>query len=82
MRVKKCMMNKILFLFLFVSTTVFAQVEHGILVGGGISLCIEIIQLPFSVRASDVDDLILNTAGGVLGYWCYMLLIGRRRKKR
>ena len=34
-----------------------------LLAGGGISLCIEIIQLPFSVRATDIDDLILNTVG-------------------
>ena len=45
-----------------------------ILVGGGISLCIEIIQLPFSVRASDVDDLILNTVGVTIGYGIYALI--------
>ncbi len=39
--------------------------------GAMISLCIEIIQLPFSVRASDVDDLILNTLGVVIGYGIY-----------
>ena len=33
-----------------------------------ISLIIEIIQLPFAVRCSDVDDLILNTLGCILGY--------------
>lgn len=36
-----------------------------------ISLCIEIIQLPFSVRASDVDDLILNVLGAAVGYVIY-----------
>ncbi len=55
-------------------------------VGAGalISLCIEIIQLPFSVRASDVDDLILNTAGVVVGYGIYALVrsIKRKDKKR
>ena len=35
------------------------------------SLCIEIIQLPFSVRASDVDDLILNVLGVAIGYGSY-----------
>ena len=45
-----------------------------ILVGGSISLCIEIIQLPFSVRASDVDDLILNTVGVTIGYGIYALI--------
>ena len=41
------------------------------------SLCIEIIQLPFSVRASDVDDLILNTLGVLLGYGLYVLFRSR-----
>ena len=53
-----------------------------ILAGGGISLCIEIIQLPFSVRASDVDDLILNTVGVMLGYGIYALIRCLRRTKR
>ncbi len=44
-------------------------------VGAGalLSLCIEIIQLPFSVRASDVDDLILNTIGVAIGYGIFAL---------
>ncbi len=36
-----------------------------------ISLTIETLQLPFAVRASDVDDLILNTAGCLVGYCIY-----------
>ena len=40
-------------------------------VGAMISLCIEVAQLPFSVRASDVDDLILNTLGVMIGYGIY-----------
>ena len=42
--------------------------------GAGMSLCIEILQLPFSVRASDVDDLILNTLGVIAGYGIYTLI--------
>ena len=42
-----------------------------LLAGAGISLCIEILQLPFASRASDIDDLILNTAGVVVGYGIY-----------
>ena len=38
------------------------------------SLTIEILQLPFAVRASDVDDLILNTAGCMVGYGIYALV--------
>lgn len=36
-----------------------------------LSLCIEILQLPFASRASDVDDLILNTLGAAVGYGIY-----------
>ena len=53
-----------------------------ILVGGGISLCVEIMQLPFSVRASDIDDLILNTVGVMLGYEIYALVRCLKRTKR
>lgn len=38
------------------------------------SLTIEVLQLPFAVRASDVDDLILNTAGCMVGYGIYALV--------
>ena len=44
-----------------------------------ISLCIELIQLPFAVRASDVDDLILNTAGVLVGYGLYAIVRQIRR---
>lgn len=48
--------------------------------GALMSLCIEIIQLPFSVRATDIDDLILNTTGVVLGYAIYALVRAGRKK--
>ena len=51
------------------------------LTGFAISLTIEIIQLPFAVRASDVDDLILNTAGCLTGYGIYALVRAIHRKK-
>lgn len=44
-----------------------------------ISLAIEIIQLPFAVRCSDVDDLILNTIGTIIGYGIYALATCRKR---
>ena len=40
-------------------------------VGAFISVCIEILQLPFASRASDIDDLILNTLGVAVGYGIY-----------
>ena len=42
--------------------------------GAFISLCIEILQLPFASRASDIDDLILNTLGVAVGYGIYALI--------
>ena len=50
--------------------------------GAGISLCIEIIQLPFRVRATDIDDLVLNTVGVIVGYGLYSLIQCARRTKR
>ena len=47
--------------------------------GALISLCIEILQLPFPSRASDVDDLILNALGVAVGYGIYAAC---RRLKR
>ena len=39
--------------------------------GALISLCVEILQLPFPSRASDIDDLIVNTIGVAVGYGIY-----------
>lgn len=48
--------------------------------GFGVSLTIEILQLPFFDRASDIDDLILNTLGFLIGYGIYLLV--RKIKKK
>ena len=42
----------------------------------GCSLLIEILQLPFFDRASDIDDLILNSVGFIVGYGIYLLVKG------
>ena len=42
--------------------------------GIGFSLAIELLQLPFFDRVSDVDDLILNSLGYLLGYLIYLLV--------
>jgi glycopeptide antibiotics resistance protein len=49
-----------------------------------LSLCIEVTQLVFKVGSFDVDDLLLNTIGGILGFFCYRLVqkIRIRRKLR
>ena len=48
---------------------------HGkvISAGIGVSLCIEILQFPFYDRVSDVDDLLLNSLGFIIGYLLYLL---------
>ena len=48
--------------------------------GAGISLCIELLQLPFSVRSSDIDDLILNTLGAAIGYGLFAAAKALRRR--
>lgn len=49
---------------------------HGkvIAAGVGVSLTIEILQLPFFGRATDIDDLILNSLGFFMGYGIYLLV--------
>ena len=49
--------------------------------GFGASLSIEVLQLPFFNRASDIDDLILNTLGYLVGYGIYLLVKKLGRKK-
>lgn len=48
--------------------------------GAFISLCIEILQLPFASRASDIDDLILNTLGVIAGYGIFIAIRQLKRK--
>lgn len=45
----------------------FRSLKRILLLGGALSLFIEVMQL-FTFRATDVDDLIMNTLGAVLGY--------------
>jgi len=52
--------------------------------GVGYSLIIEILQLPFYDRVSDIDDLLLNSLGFLTGYGMYLLVkaMGRMSKRR
>src|SRR4030095_15812520 len=38
-----------------------------------VSVCIELMQLITSYRSTDIDDVILNTAGAFVGYFLYLL---------
>ena len=44
------------------------------------SIAIEVLQLINKVGSCDVDDVILNTLGGLLGYFCYFIVQCVRRK--
>lgn len=46
-----------------------------------ISLCVEIIQLITKVGSFDVDDLILNTIGGIIGAGVYVIHIRIERNR-
>ncbi len=46
-------------------------ISKAVLIGAGFPLFIEITQLPFYDRCSDVDDLILNTTGIFIGALIY-----------
>ena len=50
--------------------------------GAGFSLIIELLQLPFYDRVSDIDDLILNTSGFILGYLIFLLVRRLSRHKK
>lgn len=45
-----------------------------------ISLMVETIQLVSKVGSFDVDDLLLNTIGGIIGYMAFIVLNSIRRK--
>ncbi len=45
------------------------------------SLCIELIQLIGKVGSFDVDDILLNTLGGILGYLLYRISVVLTRNR-
>ena len=46
----------------------------------GLSLCVEVFQFFTRVGSFDVDDLLLNTAGGVAGYVIFVICAAVRRR--
>lgn len=44
------------------------------------SVLVEFVQLITKLGCFDVDDLFLNTVGGFLGYVCYYIVYGRKRR--
>ena len=48
--------------------------KNTLLLGGGLSLAIEIAQLFTLYRATDIDDVLTNIAGALIGYDCFKIL--------
>ena len=48
--------------------------------GFSLSLCVEVAQLIFRVGSFDVDDLMLNTLGALLGYILFWICNEIRRR--
>lgn len=53
------------------------RVTNILLLGGGLSFFIEFMQL-FNFRATDLDDLIANTAGALIGFLIVKIIAGKR----
>lgn len=55
----------------------------GLAAGAGFSLIIEILQLPFFDRVTDIDDLLLNSLGYAVGYGIFHLaaFVGKKLRK-
>ncbi len=45
-----------------------------------VSLAIELTQFTFTQRVADIDDLLLNTLGTLLGAWLAFLMLALRRR--
>lgn len=65
---------------LFISFLVptFRNIGRIILISFCFSLTIESVQIVFRTGAFDVDDLILNTVGGMIGYVIFIIIFSRK----
>lgn len=59
----------------------YQQVKNILLIGAGFSLVIEISQLFTLHRATDINDIISNTLGALIGYGCFRFIIKLRNEK-
>lgn len=59
----------------------FERVRNTFFIGLGLSLFIEIVQLFTLYRATDVDDILTNVAGTMIGYFSFRLIAKLRTAK-
>lgn len=62
------------FLCPFISKT-YRSLRMTVLIGSGLSLLVEIIQMFTLYRATDINDLLTNVIGTMIGYFCFKLLL-------
>ena len=53
-----------------------------VMAGYLLSFGVELVQLLLRAGSCDIDDIILNTSGTMLGYLCFRLVQGKREKRR
>ena len=61
------------FLSPFISKT-FERAKNTLLIGLGLSLFIEFVQLFTLYRATDINDLLTNIVGTIIGYFCFKVV--------
>lgn len=49
----------------------YQRIKNAFFIGCGLSLTIEVVQLFTLYRATDIDDLITNVVGTLIGYFCF-----------
>ncbi len=52
----------------------FERAKNTFFIGLGLSFLIEFVQLFTLYRATDIDDLLTNVAGTIIGYFCFRLI--------
>ena len=82
---KNCILNILLFVPLGAMLPVlwrkFRKLRYTVLLGFGMSLAIELLQI-LTFRATDVNDLITNTFGTYSGFLCARLLLQKSTRLR
>lgn len=59
----------------------FNKMKNVVALGFGLSLAIELSQLFTLYRATDINDLIANTFGALLGFFCYQVILKLKVKE-
>lgn len=53
-----------------------------IILSAALSFGIELMQWVFGTGVSDIDDILCNTAGGLIGFGCYAMVVKWKERKK